>query len=81
MGVILAGSNSSEGDNILDHEGGSGDSHQSDHGFSNAALSDHRKDGNSYGASTARGDAHPSQFVIFSNVDDKSPIKAFKDSG
>ena len=69
------------GDNISDREGGSSDSHQSDNGFSNAALSDHRKDVNSCGASTTRGDVHPSHFVTFSTVDDKSPIKAFKDFG
>eukprot|EP00257_Ricinus_communis_P025705 XP_025013119.1 serine/threonine-protein kinase PITSLRE isoform X2 [Ricinus communis] len=69
------------GDNIMDREGGSGDSHQSDHGFSDAALSDHREDANSSGASTPRGDIHPSQFGTFSHVDEKSPMKAIRDSG
>lgn len=56
------------GDNHPDHEGGSGDSHQSDHGFSDAALSDHREDAASSGASTPRGDVHPSPFGKFSHA-------------
>ncbi|XP_050219400.1 uncharacterized protein LOC126669865 [Mercurialis annua] len=69
------------GDNALDREGGSGDSHQSDHGFSDAVLADHREDANSSGASTPRGDVNPSYFGTFSHVEEKSPMKAFRDSG
>ncbi|KAG5237112.1 dual specificity protein kinase splA [Salix suchowensis] len=51
------------GENNMDHEGGSGDSHYTDHGYSDAALFDHREDATSSGASTPRGDVHPSPFV------------------
>ncbi|KAM7280782.1 hypothetical protein ACFE04_007916 [Oxalis oulophora] len=61
------------GDNYMDREGGSGDSHYSDHGFSDV---DHRDDANSSGASTPRGDILPSPFGIFTHIDDKSPMKA-----
>ncbi|XP_047315380.1 probable serine/threonine-protein kinase drkD [Impatiens glandulifera] len=44
------------GDGIMVHEGGSGDIHHSDHGFSDIAFSEHREDANSSGASTPRGD-------------------------
>ncbi|KAF2289059.1 hypothetical protein GH714_025540 [Hevea brasiliensis] len=67
--------------NSVDRECGSGDSHQSDHGFSDAALSDHREDANSSGASTPRGDMHPSHFGTFSQVEDRSPTKPSRDSG
>ncbi|KAJ8767282.1 hypothetical protein K2173_017326 [Erythroxylum novogranatense] len=63
------------GENGIEHEGGSGDSHQSDHGFSDTALSDHREDTNTSGASTPRGEAHLSPFGVFSSVDDKSHVK------
>lgn len=69
------------GDNFMDREGGSGDSHHSDHGFSDAALSDHRDDGMSSGASTPRGDVPPCPFGVFSHVDEKSPGKSVRDSG
>ncbi|KAJ6902787.1 serine/threonine-protein kinase pakF-like [Populus alba x Populus x berolinensis] len=69
------------GENNMDREVGSGDSHYSDHGYSDAALSDHREDANSSGASTPRGDLHPSPFGVFSNLDDKSPVKPSRDSG
>lgn len=69
------------GDNFMDREGGSGDSHHSDHGFSDAALSDHREDGMSSGASTPRGDVPPCPFGVFSHVDEKSPGKSVRDSG
>ncbi|KAG8636520.1 serine/threonine-protein kinase pakF isoform X3 [Manihot esculenta] len=59
------------GDNILDREGGSGDSHKSDHG----------EDANSSGASTPRGDLRPSHFGTFSHVEDRSPTKPSGDSG
>ncbi|KAJ6429618.1 hypothetical protein OIU84_021093 [Salix udensis] len=64
----------------MDREGGSGDSHYSDHGYSDATLSDHREDANSSGASTPRGDLHPSPFGVFSHLDDKSPVKPSRDS-
>ncbi|KDP27910.1 hypothetical protein JCGZ_18990 [Jatropha curcas] len=67
------------GDN-MDREGGTSDGHQSDHGFSDAALSDHREDANSSGASTPRGDVHPSHFGIFSHYE-ASPVKPSTDSG
>ncbi|KAG5240270.1 serine/threonine-protein kinase pakF [Salix suchowensis] len=68
------------GENNMDREGGSGDSHYSDHGYSDATLSDHREDANSSGASTPRGDLHPSPFGVFSHLDDKSPVKPSRDS-
>ena len=65
----------------MDREGGSGDSHYSDHGYSDAALSDHREDANSSGASTPRGDVHPSPFGVFSHLDDRSPAQSCRESG
>ncbi|XP_051127168.1 uncharacterized protein LOC127248715 [Andrographis paniculata] len=71
------------GDNLSDREGGSGDSHHSDHGFSDAAMSDNREDAASSGASTPRGDAQPPPCGVFSpaNQDDGSPRKLSRDSG
>ena len=69
------------GENNFFREGGSGDSHHSDHGYSDAVFSDHREDANSSGASTPRGDIPPSPFGVFSHVDEKSPGKPFRDSG
>ncbi|KAI8561838.1 hypothetical protein RHMOL_Rhmol04G0372900 [Rhododendron molle] len=71
------------GESNMDREGGSGDSHYSDHGFSDAALSDHREDANSSGASTPRGDIPPSPFGGLSQVahDEHSPGKLSRDSG
>ncbi|XP_010546972.1 PREDICTED: RGS domain-containing serine/threonine-protein kinase A-like isoform X2 [Tarenaya hassleriana] len=69
------------GENNAAREGGSGDSHQSDHGLSDAALSDHREDANSSGASTPRGDFIQSPFGVFSLHDDKSFGKPSRDSG
>ncbi|PHT33170.1 Serine/threonine-protein kinase CTR1 [Capsicum baccatum] len=71
------------GESSMLREGGSGDSHYSDHAFSDAALSDHREDANSSGASTPRGDIHPSPFGVFSNLvkGDHSSGKASRDSG
>lgn len=71
------------GENGLDHEGGSGDSHHSDHGFSDAAFSDNREDAASSGASTPRGEVHASPFGRFSqaNYDELSPGKNSRDSG
>nr|GMD89275.1 probable serine/threonine-protein kinase DDB_G0272254 isoform X2 [Ipomoea batatas]GME06227.1 probable serine/threonine-protein kinase DDB_G0272254 isoform X2 [Ipomoea batatas]GME20160.1 probable serine/threonine-protein kinase DDB_G0272254 isoform X2 [Ipomoea batatas]GME20161.1 probable serine/threonine-protein kinase DDB_G0272254 isoform X2 [Ipomoea batatas] len=63
-------------------EGGSGDSHQSNHVFSDSALSDHREDATSSGASTPRGDIPPSPFGVFSNASkEDSPEKYSRDSG
>lgn len=71
------------GENGLDHEGGSGDSHYSDHGYSDAVLSDNREDAASSGASTPRGEVLPSPFGRFShaNYDELSPGKNSRDSG
>ncbi|XP_043711261.1 uncharacterized protein LOC122660143 [Telopea speciosissima] len=71
------------GENGMERESGSGDSQYSDHGFSDAVLSDHREDATSSGASTPRGDVPPSPFGVFLQgaVDEKSPGKSSKDSG
>lgn len=69
------------GENSIDREGGSGDSHYSDHGYSDSVLSDHREDATSSGASTPRGDIPPCPFGVFSLVDEKSPGKPSRDSG
>ncbi|KAK3002567.1 hypothetical protein RJ639_022062 [Escallonia herrerae] len=71
------------GDNLMDREGGSGDSHHSDHGFSDAGLYDHREDAASSGASTPRGDIPPSPFGVFSHAghEEHSPAKSSKCSG
>ncbi|KAF5752130.1 serine/threonine-protein kinase pakF-like isoform X1 [Tripterygium wilfordii] len=69
------------GDNVMDLEGGSGGNHQSDHGFSDAALGDQREDANSSGASTPRGDVHPSPSGVFSHVEEKIPVKPSRGSG
>ncbi|XP_011100756.1 probable serine/threonine-protein kinase DDB_G0282963 isoform X1 [Sesamum indicum] len=70
-------------ENYSDREGGSGDSHHSDHGFSDAAMSDHKEDAASSGASTPRGDIHPSPFGVFSggSHEENSPGKPSRDSG
>ncbi|KAL2459334.1 PAS domain-containing protein tyrosine kinase family protein [Forsythia ovata] len=71
------------GENGLEFEGGSGDSHHSDHGFSDAAFSDHREDGVSSGASTPQGDIHYSPFGVFSSAshEEHSPGRPSRDSG
>lgn len=69
------------GENCSDREGGSGDSHYSDHGLSDAVLSDHKEDANSSGASTPRGDIHPYAFGVFSPFDEKSPARTSRDFG
>ncbi|KAL4645645.1 hypothetical protein ACB092_02G249300 [Castanea dentata] len=69
------------GENNIDHEGGSGDSHHSDHAFSDTVLSDHSEDATSSGASTPRGDIPPSPFGVFSYGDEKWPGKPSRDSG
>ncbi|CAN0855386.1 Serine/threonine-protein kinase EDR1 [Linum grandiflorum] len=63
------------GENNIDREGGSGDSHYSDHGLADAAINDHRDDANSSGASTPmaatpRGEFFPSPFLV-SQAEDK----------
>ncbi|GMJ08367.1 hypothetical protein like AT5G49470 [Hibiscus trionum] len=69
------------GDNCVNLEGGSGDSHHSDHGFSDAAHSDHKEDATSSAASTPRGDIHPSAFGVFSPFEEKPPVKTSRESG
>ncbi|CAA3017809.1 Tyrosine kinase [Olea europaea subsp. europaea] len=76
------------GESDSDFEGGVGDCHHSDHihGFSDAALSDHREDAASSGASTPRGDIHPSPFGVFSSASHEEhspgiPSREFGDEG
>ncbi|XP_021906874.1 probable serine/threonine-protein kinase DDB_G0282963 isoform X1 [Carica papaya] len=67
------------GENLMDREGGSGDS---DHGYSDAALFDqNREDATSSGASTPRGDLPASPFGVFSPADEKTPVKSSGESG
>ncbi|KAL0433922.1 UNVERIFIED_CONTAM: putative serine/threonine-protein kinase SIS8 [Sesamum latifolium] len=70
-------------ENMFDREGGSGDSHHSDHGFLDTTLLEHREDAASSGASTPRGDIHPSPFGVLSAVsnEENSPGKPSRDSG
>ncbi|CAH9120476.1 unnamed protein product [Cuscuta epithymum] len=59
-------------------EGGSGDSHHSDH----VSPDDHPEDATSSGASTPRGYIHPSPFGVFSNVaKEDCPGRYSRDSG
>lgn len=67
-------------DNNMDREGGSGDSHYSDHGHSDAVNSDHREDAASSGASTPRGEVSAT-IGVSSHIDEKSPGKPSRDSG
>lgn len=69
------------GENNVDRDGRSGESHHSEHGFSESVLSDHREDANSSGASTPRGDLPHSPFGVFSQVEEKSQGKTLRDSG
>lgn len=66
------------GDNYMDREGGSADVHLYDHGFSDTALSDHREDANSSGASTPIGDVPVSPFAVSSG---DVPVRSSRDSG
>ncbi|CAL0330200.1 unnamed protein product [Lupinus luteus] len=66
------------GENHIDHEGGGGESQNSEHSFSEF---DQREDANSSGASTPRGDAALSPFGLFSHVEEKSQGKTSRDSG
>lgn len=70
-------------ENYSDHESGSWDSNHPDHGFSDAAMSDHREDGASSGASTPRGDIQASLLGVFSGASNRenSPSKPSRDSG
>ncbi|KAK7388003.1 hypothetical protein VNO78_22803 [Psophocarpus tetragonolobus] len=69
------------GENNVDREGESCENHHSEHNLSESALSDHREDANSSGASTPRGDMPPSHFGAFSQVEEKSQGKALRGSG
>lgn len=72
-----------QGENFSDREGGSGDSHHSDHGFSDAAMSDNKDDAASSGASTPRGDVQPFPCGVFSPAshDENLPGNPYRDSG
>ncbi|PIN23244.1 Tyrosine kinase [Handroanthus impetiginosus] len=71
------------GENNCGREGGSGDSYHSDHGFPDMAMSEHREDAASSGASTPRGDLHPSPFGVLSGVshEENSLNRPSQDSG
>ncbi|GMI80200.1 hypothetical protein like AT3G06620 [Hibiscus trionum] len=69
------------GDNCVDHEGGNGDSHCSEHDFSIAALSHCKDDVISTGASTPMGEIYSSAFGVFSPLDEKSPVNTSRDYG
>ena len=69
------------GENNVDREGGSGESHQSEHSFPESVVSNHREDANSSGASTPRGDVTPSPFGVISHMEEKSLGKTLRDSG
>ncbi|XP_020866539.1 RGS domain-containing serine/threonine-protein kinase A isoform X2 [Arabidopsis lyrata subsp. lyrata] len=66
--------------NAANLEGGSGDSHQSDQGFFDAAFSDRREDAATSGADTPRGDFIQSPFGVFLRSDEKASSKPFRDS-
>ncbi|KAK7329567.1 hypothetical protein VNO77_23737 [Canavalia gladiata] len=68
-------------ENNVDREGGSGESHHSEHSFSDCVLSDQKEDGNSSGASTPRGEVLQSPFGVISHVEEKSRVKTMRDSG
>ncbi|KAF5464762.1 hypothetical protein F2P56_014814 [Juglans regia] len=67
------------GENSTDREGGSGDSHHTDHSISDAVLSDQREDATSSGASTPSEDIAPSPFGAFSHGEEY-PGKGSRDS-
>ncbi|XP_061345911.1 probable serine/threonine-protein kinase SIS8 isoform X2 [Gastrolobium bilobum] len=69
------------GENNVNREGGSGESHHSELSFSDYVLSDQRDDGNSSGASTPRGEVPPSPFGVFFHVEEKSQAKTMRDYG
>ena len=68
------------GENNVDREGHSGESHHSEHSFSDSILSEYREDVNSSGDSTPRGDVQPSPFGVFSH-EEKSQGKSSRDIG
>ncbi|KAI4344779.1 hypothetical protein L6164_011969 [Bauhinia variegata] len=68
------------GENNMDREGGSGDSHHSEQNFSDSVL-DQREDANSSGASTPRGDVPPSPFGTLPHIEEKPQGKTSRDSG
>lgn len=55
-------------DSIMDREGGSGGSHNSDHGFSDTSFFEQKEDAVSSGGSTPRGEIHPSSVGVFSHA-------------
>ncbi|XP_027352952.1 dual specificity protein kinase shkB-like isoform X2 [Abrus precatorius] len=65
-------------ENNVDSEGGSGESHHSEHSFSDCILSDQREDGNSSGASTPREEVLQSPF---GHAEEKSQGRTMRDSG
>ncbi|KHN02891.1 Serine/threonine-protein kinase CTR1 [Glycine soja] len=69
------------GENNLDRESGSGESHHSEHSLSESVFLEQREDANSSGASTPRGDVPPSHFGAFPHVEEKSQGKALRESG
>ncbi|KAK7348063.1 hypothetical protein VNO80_22612 [Phaseolus coccineus] len=69
------------GENNVDREGGSGESHNSEHSLLESVLSDQREDANSSGASTPRGDVPPFHFGVFSHGEEKSQGKSSRESG
>ncbi|KAL2960307.1 hypothetical protein AAZX31_17G032600 [Glycine max] len=69
------------GENNLDRESGSGESHHSEHSLLESVFLEQREDANSSGASTPRGDVPPSHFSAFSHVEEKSQGKTLRESG
>ncbi|CAM8887513.1 unnamed protein product [Rhodiola kirilowii] len=67
-------------ENNVDHDAGSEDGHQSEHGFSDA---DHREDANSSGASTPRGLIAATPFGVFfpTEIEEKHVDRSSKESG
>lgn len=55
-------------DSIMDREGGSGGSHNSDPGFSDTSFFEQKEDAVSSGASTPRGEIPPCSFGVFSHA-------------
>lgn len=66
-------------ENNVGGEGGSGESHHLEHGFSDGG--DQREDANSSGASTPAGEVPPSPFGVFSHVEERSQGKTTRNSG
>lgn len=62
-------------ENMMDREGGSGGSHNSDHSFPDGVLSDHRED------AISSGDSHNSVSGVFSHPsrDEHSPGKLYRE--